>query len=155
MALTQISKTLSHMYGRLLSELLRVTVFDVKFRVSEFDSQPVSHRHNAFHTPIPMTRAAWAATGWCWRLLHCWPWPTVRAAKKPQRGTGRLRRPPAELDAAHRQTLPPRRHSLLQQGVALLRGLLLRGYLWACGWLRPTPGPDFRVHLRRVDPGGT
>ena len=68
---------------------------------------------------------------------------------------GRLRRPPAELDAAHQNALPPRRHSLLQQGVALLRRLLLRGYLWACVWLRPTPGPDFRTRLRRVHPGGT
>ena len=68
---------------------------------------------------------------------------------------GRLRRPPAELTAAQRAALPPRRHSLLQQGVALLRHLLLRGYLWACVWLRPTPGPDFRTRLRRVDPGGT
>ena len=25
----------------------------------------------------------------------------------------------------------------------------------ACVWLRPTPGPDFRAGLRRVDPGGT
>ncbi len=40
-------------------------------------------------------------------------------------------------------------------GVALLRHLLLRGYLWACVWLRPTPGPDFRTRLRGVDPGGT
>ena len=68
---------------------------------------------------------------------------------------GYLRRPPAELDAAHQNALPPRRHSLLQQGVALLRRLLRRGYLWACVWLRPTPGPDFRGRLRRVDPGGT
>ena len=72
---------------------------------------------------------------------------------------GHLRRPPAELDAAHQAALPPRRHSLLQQGVALLRRLLLRGYLWACVWLRPTPGPDFRTQrvpgLRQVDPGGT
>ena len=72
---------------------------------------------------------------------------------------GRLRRPPAELDAAQQAALPPRRHSLLQQGVALLRRLLLRGYLWTCVWLRPTPGPDFRTQrvpgLRQVDPGGT
>ena len=68
---------------------------------------------------------------------------------------GRLRRPPAALTAAHQTALPPRRHSLLQQGVALLRRLLLRGYLWACVWLRPTPGPDFRTRLRRLDPGGT
>ena len=54
------------------------------------------------------------------------------------------------VDAAHQAALPPRRHSLLQQGVARLRR-----YLWACVWLRPTPGPDFRTRLRRVDPGGT
>ena len=68
---------------------------------------------------------------------------------------GRLRRPPAELAPAHQDALPPRRHSLLQQGVALLRGLLLRGYLWACVWLRPTPGPDFSTRLRRLNPSGT
>ncbi len=51
---------------------------------------------------------------------------------------------PLGVDAARQAALPPRRHSLLQQGVALLRHLLLRGYLWACVWLRPTPGPDFR-----------
>ena len=67
------------------------------------------------------------------------------------REPGHLRRPPAELDAAHQDALPPRRHSLLQQGHALLRGLLLRGYLWACVWLRPTPGPDFRTRLRQAD----
>ena len=68
---------------------------------------------------------------------------------------GRLRRPPAELSPAQQHALPPRRHSLLQQGVALLRRLLLRGGLGACVWLRPTPGPDFRTRLRRVHPGGT
>ena len=53
---------------------------------------------------------------------------------------GHLRRPPAELDAAHQTALSPR-HRLLQQGVALLRRLLLRGYLWACVGcdLRPAP----------------
>ena len=71
------------------------------------------------------------------------------------REPGRLRQPPAELTAAQRAALPPRRHSLLQQGVARLRHLLLRGYLWACVWLRPTPGPDLRTCLRHVDPGGT
>ena len=72
---------------------------------------------------------------------------------------GRLRRPPAGdplgVDAARQEVIPPRRHSLLQQGVALLRRLLLRGYLWACVGLRPTPGPDFSTRLRQVDPGGT
>ena len=76
-------------------------------------------------------------------------------AEARHREPGRLRRPPAELTAAQQDALPPRRHSLLQQGVALLRRLLLRGYLWACVWLRPTPGPDFRTRLRRLDPGGT
>ena len=81
-------------------------------------------------------------------------------AEARHREPGHLRRPPAELTAAQQAALPPRRHSLLQQGVALLRHLLLRhlllrGYLWACVWLRPTPGPDFRGRLRRVDPGGT
>ena len=76
-------------------------------------------------------------------------------AEARHREPGRLRRPPAELTAAQQAALPPRRHSLLQQGVALLRGLLLRSYLWACVWLRPTPGPDFRGRLRRADRGGT
>ena len=76
-------------------------------------------------------------------------------AEARHREPGRLRRPPAELTPAQRAALPPRRHSLLQQGVALLRHLLLRGYLWACVWLRPTPGPDFSTRLRQVDPGGT
>ena len=76
-------------------------------------------------------------------------------AEARHREPGRLRRPPAELTAAQQAALPPRRHSLLQQGVALLRRLLLRGYLWACVWLRPTPGPDFRGRLHREDPGGT
>ncbi len=53
---------------------------------------------------------------------------------------GRLRQPPAELHAAHPAVWPPRRHSLLQQGVARLRCLLLRGYLWACVWLRAPRG---------------
>ena len=76
-------------------------------------------------------------------------------AEARHREPGHLRRPPAELTPAQQDALPPRRHSLLQQGVALLRRLLLRGYLWACVWLRPTPGPDFRTRLRREDPGGT
>ena len=76
-------------------------------------------------------------------------------AEARHREPGRLRRPPAELGPAHQDALPPRRHSLLQQGVALLRRLRRRGGLWACVWLRPTPGPDFRARLRRVDPGGT
>ena len=56
---------------------------------------------------------------------------------------GRLRRPPAELGPAPQDALPPRRH------------LRRRGYLWACVWLRPTPGPDFSTRLRQADPGGT
>ncbi len=76
-------------------------------------------------------------------------------AETRHREPGGLRRPPAALTAAQQAALPPRRHSLLQQGVALLRRLLLRGYLWACVWLRPTPGPDFSTRLRRADPGDT
>ena len=76
-------------------------------------------------------------------------------AEARHREPGHLRRPPAELGPAPQDALPPRRHSLLQQGVALLRRLLLRGCLWACVWLRPTPGPDFRTRLRRVHPGRT
>ena len=30
----------------------------------------------------------WAATGWCWRLPPCWPWPTARAARKRRPATG-------------------------------------------------------------------
>ena len=48
---------------------------------------------------------AWVAIGWCWRLPPGWPWPTARAGRKPRRATW-----------------PPRRHSLLQQGVTLRRG---------------------------------
>ena len=29
----------------------------------------------------PGSHRAWAATGWCWRLPPCWPWPTARAAR--------------------------------------------------------------------------
>ena len=88
-----------------------------------------------------------------------WKWHKTRRLDPTRVGRhwepGHLRRPPAELTAAQQAALPPRLHSLLQQGVALRRCLLLRGYLWACVWLRPTPGPDFRGRLRRVDPGGT
>ena len=96
-----------------------------------------------------------------WLVLAIATWLAVaygtrrEEAAARHREPGHLRRPPAELDAAHQDALPPRRHSLLQQGVALLRGLLLRGYLWACVWLRPTPGPDFRTRLRQADPGDT
>ena len=95
-----------------------------------------------------------------WLVLAIATWLAVaygtrrEEAEARHREPGRLRQPPAELTAAQRAALPPRRHSLLQQGVALLRHLLLRGYLWACVWLRPTPGPDFRTRLRPVDPGG-
>ena len=60
------------------------------------------------------------------------------------------RRPPAALDPVLQAAAPPRRHSLLQQGVVILRCLLLRGYLWACVWLRPTPGPDFSSRRRHL-----
>ncbi len=100
-----------------------------------------------------------------WLVLAMATWLAVaygtrrEEAEARHRAPGRLRRPPAGdplgVTAAQRAALPPRRHSLLQQGVALLRRLLLRGCLWACVWLRPTPGPDLRTCLRQVDPGGT
>ena len=100
-----------------------------------------------------------------WLVLAMATWLAVaygtrrEEAAARHREPGRLRQPPAGdplgVTAAQRAALPPRRHSLLQQGVALLRHLLLRGYLWACVWLRPTPGPDLRTCLRQVDPGGT
>ena len=105
--------------------------------------------------------ALWARVGRHWLVLAMATLLAVaygtrhEDAEARHREPGRLRRPPAELTAAQQDALPPRRHSLLQQGVALLRRLLLRGYLWACVWLRPTPGPDFRTRLRQEDPGGT
>ena len=105
--------------------------------------------------------ALWARVGRHWLVLAMATLLAVaygtrrEEAAARHREPGRLRQPPAELTAAQRAALPPRRHSLLQQGVALLRHLLLRGYLWACVWLRPTPGPDLRTCLRQVDPGGT
>ena len=109
--------------------------------------------------------ALWARGGRHWLVLAMATWLAVaygtrrEDAEARHRAPGRLRRPPAELTAAQQDALPPRRHSRLQQGVALLRRLLQRGYLWACVWLRPTPGPDFRTQRvpgrRRLDPGGT
>ena len=60
-------------------------------------------------------------------------------AEARHREPGRLRRPPAELTAAQQAALPPRRHSLLQPGVALLRG-----YLWA-GPTDPDSSTDPRL----------
>ena len=62
---------------------------------------------------------------------------------------GRLRRPPAGWTPAQQAALPPRRHSLLQQGVALLRHLNL-----------PAPSardphrtpPSLSPHPGRLDP---
>ena len=104
-----------------------------------------------------------------WLVLAMATWLAVaygtrhEDAEARHRAPGHLRQPPAGdplgVTAAQQAALPPRRHSLLQQGVARRRRLLLRGYLWARVWLRPTPGPDFRTQrvpgLRRVDPGGT
>ncbi len=105
--------------------------------------------------------ALWARVGRHWLVLALATLLAVAYGTRHEEAAarhlapGRLRRPPAELGPAPQDALPPRRHSLLQQGVALLRHLLLRGYLWACVGLRPTPGPDFRTRLRQVHPGGT
>ena len=48
-------------------------------------------------------------------------------------------RPPAEADP---DSLLPRRFSLLRQGAACIRRLLVRHRLWARVWLTPRPGPD-------------
>ena len=100
------------------------------------------------NTPVAQTEPTlyacrnWIEQGFRGLKTVGWKWHKTRRRDPVRRlPPGRLRRPPAELDAAHQDALPPRRHSLLQQGVALLRGLLLRGYLWACVWLRPTLAP--------------
>ncbi len=51
------------------------------------------------------------------------------------------------------ESSPPRGHPArppwhVVAGVALLRRLLIRVDLWACVWLRPTPGPDFTTRRR-------
>ncbi len=113
--------------------------------------------------------ALWARVGRHWLVLAMATLLAVaygtrrEDAEARHREPGHLRRPPAGdplgVTAAQQAALPPRRHSLLPQGVARLRRWLLRGYLWACVWLRPTPGPDFRTQrvpgLRRLEPGGT
>ena len=62
---------------------------------------------------------------------------------------GRLRRPPAEADP---DTVLPRRFSLLRQGAACLRRLLVRNRLWARVWLTPQPGPDRVGGLHGLSP---
>ncbi len=109
--------------------------------------------------------ALWARVGRHWLVLAMATWLAVaygtrrEEAEARHLAPGRLRRPPAELGPAPQDALPPQRHSLLQQGVARWRRLRRRGYLWACVWLRPTPGPDFRTQRvpgrRQADPGGT
>ena len=63
---------------------------------------------------------------------------------------GQLRRPPAEARPAPRR----RRLSLLRQGAACLRRLLVRNRLWARVWLTPVPGPDLAGGLRCLSPPG-
>ena len=78
-----------------------------------------------------------------------------RRSKSAAPGT----RPPAPASRRVRSGPPgcvaPAPPQPLAAGLALLRRLLLRGYLWACVWLRPTPGPDFITRLRLLHPGGT
>ena len=63
---------------------------------------------------------------------------------------GQLRRPPAKARP------PPRRRrlSLLRQGAACLRRLLVRNRLWARVWLTPVPGPDLAGGLHCLSPPG-
>ncbi len=81
-----------------------------------------------------------------WLVLAIATWLAVaygtrrEEAEARHREPGRLRRPPAELDVAHQDALPPRRHSLLQQGVTLLRRCCAAISGPACGCdLRPAP----------------
>ena len=46
----------------------------------------------------------------------------------------------------------PRRLRVLPQGVHVLRALRLRGYVWACVWRRPLPGPDLTADLQNRSP---
>ena len=62
---------------------------------------------------------------------------------------GQLRQPPTDTRPQPRR---PRRFSVLRQGAACLRRLLVRNRLWARVWLAPTPGPDRTVGLRCLSP---
>ena len=62
---------------------------------------------------------------------------------------GQLRRPPTDTRP---RPLAPRRFSLLRQGAACLRRLLVRNRLWARVWLTPVPGPDRTAGLRCLSP---
>ena len=76
------------------------------------------------------TPCAWPGT--------CWPWPWPRCWRSP-----------AEADP---DSLLPRRFSLLRQGAACLRRLLVRHRLWARVWLTPLPGPDRVGDLHCLSP---
>ena len=102
--------------------------------------------------------ALWARVGRHWLVLALATLLAVAYGTRHEEAAarhlapGRLRRPPAELGPAPRIALPPRRHSLLQQGVALLRHLLLRGYLWACVGLRQRLAPTSARACARCTP---
>ena len=70
-------------------------------------------------------------------------------ARDRGRPPGRLRRPPVE---GRPPEAAPRRFSLLRQGAACLRRLLVRNRLWARVWLTPTPGPDRAAGLHCLSP---
>ncbi len=61
----------------------------------------------------------------------------------------------AAYGTRHEEARPaPRRRrlSLLRQGAACLRRLLVRNRLWARVWLTPVPGPDLAGGLRCLSP---
>ena len=67
---------------------------------------------------------------------------------------GPLGRPSPESCPAHQDVWPPRSNTRRSSATPCCKRLWRRGYLWACVWLRPTPGPDFRTRLRQADSQG-
>ena len=119
-------------------------------------------------TPVAQTEPTlyacrnWIEQGFRGLKTVGWKWHKTRRRDPVRRlPPGRLRRPPAELDAAHQDALPPRRHSLLQQGVATLQQayccVAISGPACGCDlpWLRlqhaPAPAEP-RRHLNLPAP---
>ena len=91
---------------------------------------------------VAPTRCAQNGIGWCWPWPPCWRSPTARVGRKPPPW-------PGPRTAAH----PPRRLSLLRQGMACLGALLAQGRWWMRVWLRPRPGPYGPPAVARPGPG--